>query len=68
MPSPLYKIQEHDRQHKVCPMISTPERVVPCQGPHCQLWTSVKTTEDGTAAGCAYELQPNINIDGRFNV
>lgn len=74
MPSHHYNIMRHDREHKLCPIISTPDHVVPCQGPHCQLWTSVMTTADqklyGGARqyGCAYELQPNINMDGRFNV
>ena len=66
--SQFYKVREHDREHKVCPIISTPSQVVPCQAMGCQLWISSFTTEGLRAYGCAYELQPNINIDGRFNV
>lgn len=54
---------------KICPYMTTAAHSpVACQKIRCQLWTSVSTTEGLTTHGCAHELQPNINMDGRFNV
>ena len=67
MPAPAFRIQEVDREHKVCPIMSGYHGAVPCQGPGCQLWTSVYTTDGNLFYGCTYELQARLNMDGRVS-
>ena len=62
---------------KICPLMSKPlyegDDVstlfrTPCEGPKCELWAQVYTTESMPIQGCSLRLRTGMNSDGHFVV